>query len=172
MKRYVWMSALAALTITFSATAAQATPITLDFTAGKYAGAHNEWHFETVDQGVTVDLWSGVFEKLTYDAVNGIGIDGWGGDNGEVGDDELVLSGFSPDQYIYEVELAQLFAIGSYAETGYYRLNNSGGWIPFAATNSDGSYSLIINKSVSSIAFTGDCEVGCSLRRRLLNQVH
>ena len=149
MKRFVWMSAAAALTIAFSATAAQAAPITLDFSDGNYSAVNGDASIGVLDDsGVNVNF-TAVGGNLTYNGGEGIGI----------GDDEVGATGselltIGLNQYVYEIQIAKLIdPILGADEVGYYSING-GSFVSFSAASLFGGYTIDIpNQFVSTIAF-------------------
>ena len=155
MKKLV-MGAVAALLVTFSATAAQAAIITLDFTSALYASADGFAAFGTTDQGIGVNLaaTNGVLQQGSQ----GIGVDGPSGldDPGEIGFTEMMVSTLTPNQHVKQVFIEQFFAneIGSADEKADYNVNG-GAWTQFTATDAaTGLYTINIDQvGVSSIGF-------------------
>lgn len=143
------------LAMVVSATEVRAATITLDFAAALYSGANGQATFNTVDQGVAINLQAAPLFATMGQGADGIGVNLalLPDDPGEVGALETLTVNFGASQFVETISLQQLFNNRSEVERGQYSING-GAFVPFVAINSAGTLTLNIGAAnVNQIRF-------------------
>jgi hypothetical protein len=152
MKRFSTIAGFTAALGLMFAPAANAAPITLDFTSALYSGLNGtDGPVVVVDQGMT----------LTFGSAGGDmsqGGDGIGVNDDEVSTFELLVSLIAPPTTLYSISIRNLFPDegfrGCCDETGYYQVNG-GAWVPFTAVAGSGLLTISFGPGLAGVSSLG-----------------